>query len=283
MAQFKYAYNSLVYYGETVSQSIDRVARFGYDGIELVGEPKDYDAGAVRRQVGDAGIAVSSICSIYTDERDLAHPDAGMRAKALDYVREVADFAAEVGAPTMIIAPTACMKTHRLASEEDEWRWAVEGIREGGEYAASVGVDLTLECWNRYETYFLNRLEQAEKMWGETGLSNGGIMGDTFHMNIEEASIPEAIRGAGSLLNHVHLADSNRSAPGEGHTEFGPILQALADIDYKGYLSFELLPASADPFGVMEAGGHMDFFDRFTQQAIEKIRQSEQALAAVAS
>jgi sugar phosphate isomerase/epimerase len=275
---FKYAYNQLVYYGEDVSASIDRVARFGFDAIELAGEPSAFDAGAVRKLADDAGIAVSSICSIYTDERDLAHPDASRRAAALDYVKEVAEFAAEVGAPTIIIAPTACMKLKPLAAREDEYKWALEGLRSAGEHASSVGVDLTLECWNRYETYWLNRLEQAVEMWRETGLTNGGVMGDTFHMNIEEASIADAIRETGALLNHVHLADSNRAAPGAGHTDFSPIFQALVDIDYHGYLSFELLPPSADPFGVMEAGGHKDFFDRYTRQAIEQARRVESEL-----
>jgi sugar phosphate isomerase/epimerase len=283
MSHFKYAYNSLVYFGEGIEQSIERVARYGYDAIELVGEPTEYDAGRVSGLARDAGIAISSICSIYTADRDLAHPDAAMRQQAIHYVRSVADFAAEVGAPTMIIAPTACMKTQRLAPELDEWKWAVEGIREGGDYAASVGIDLTLECWNRYETYFLNRLEQALKMWRDTGLTNGGVMGDTFHMNIEEASIPDAIRSAGSLLNHVHIADSNRAAPGQGHTDFLPILQALVDVNYSGYLSFELLPAAADPFGTMRAGGGREFFDPYTEQAITRIKALEAELAAVAS
>lgn len=278
MGRFKYAYNQLVYYGEEVGESIDRVARFGYDGIELAGEPDAFDAADVRRRVADAGIAVSSICSIYNDERDLAHPDEGVRKNALQYIKQVAEFASEVGAPTVIVAPTACMKLQRLAPAEDEWRWAVEGIRAGGEYAATLGIDLTLECWNRYETYFLNRLEQGVEMLREIGLPNAGVMGDTFHMNIEEVSIADAFRQAGSVLNHVHLADSNRAAPGQGHLDFAPILQALADIEYNGYLSFELLPPSADPFGVMRAGGHADFFDRFTEQAIEQIRAAEPAL-----
>ena len=108
-------------------------------------------------------------------------------------------------------------------------------------------------------------------------------MGDTFHMNIEEDSVPGAIRATGSLLNHVHLADSNRAAPGAGHVDFVPILGALADIDYDGYLSFELLPPSADPFSVMEAGGHVDFLDRYTGQAIERLRAAEAELAGAAS
>jgi sugar phosphate isomerase/epimerase len=86
----------------------------------------------------------------------------------------------------------------------------------GREYASLLGVNLTLECWNRYGTYLLNRLEQAVRLWHETELSNGGVMADTYHMNIEERSLLEAIREAGEQLNHVHLSDSNRAAPGPG-------------------------------------------------------------------
>lgn len=276
---FKYSYNALVYYGEAIETSVERLAHLGYDAIELVGEPDQYDTSEVTRLTTEAGISVSSICSIYTAERDLAHPDRRMRTQAIDYVRRVADFAAAVGAPTMIIAPTACMKIQRLAAAEDEWRWAVEGMRIGGEYAASLGVNLALECWNRYETYFLNRLGEAVTMWQDTGLTNGGVMGDTFHMNIEERSIPDSLRLAGPLLSHIHIADSNRAAPGEGHIDFLPILEALAEVGYAGYLSFELLPAAADPFGTLRAGGGTEFFDAYTRQAIEQMRAVERELA----
>ena len=278
MSSFRYAYNALVYSGEDISKSVDRVARFGYDAIEVVREPAVLDAKRMKRLADDAGIAVSSICSIYTPERDLAHPDPAMRANAVRYVKDVADFAATMGAPTIIVHPTACMKTQRLAPAEDERKWAVEGIREAGDYAAPLGVNLSLECWNRYETYFMNRLEQAASLWRETGLANGGIQGDTFHMSIEEASIEGAFREYGSMLQHVHLADSNRAAPGAGHLDFAPIVQALVDVGYRGYLSFELLPASAKPFGAMKAGGKEAFFDQYTEQAIRHMKQVESHL-----
>ena len=278
MAGYRYAYNALVYYGEDISASIDRVARFGYDAIEVVGEPAELDAARIKRLADDAGIGVSSVCSIYTAERDLAHPDPEVRANAVQYVKEVADFAATMGAPTIIVHPTACMKTQRLASEAEERKWAVAGIREAGEYAAPLGVNLSLECWNRYETYFMNRLEQAAGLWQEVGLTNGGIQGDTFHMSLEEASIDGAFRQFGSLLQHVHLADSNRAAPGAGHLDFAPIVQALVDGGYGGYLSFELLPASADPFGAMKAGGQEVFFDTYTEQAITHMKRIETRL-----
>jgi sugar phosphate isomerase/epimerase len=274
MARFRYAYNSFSYYGEEIGLSIERVARFGYDAIELVGEPEQYDAARVRRLAADAGIAVSSISSMYTAERDLCSPDAAVRRQAVDYVRSVADLAAETGAGVIVVGPSAVMKTARLAPQADEWRWAVESIREGGEYAASVGVDVALEPWNRYETHFLNRLGQAVELWRELGLENGGVMGDTFPMNIEEASIADALRAAGELLVHVHLADSNRAVAGRGHTDFRPILAALAEIGYGGYLSFEVMAPSGDPMGVPEGAGP-EAFDADTRQAIEHLKAIE--------
>ncbi|MCW3006424.1 MAG: putative sugar phosphate isomerase/epimerase [Solirubrobacterales bacterium] len=281
MGRFRYAYNALVYHGEDIADSIERVARFGYDAIEIVGEPGQYDPRRIAKLTGDAGIAVSSICSIYTPERDLVHPDPAVRAAAVRYVEDVARFACEMSCPTIIVHPTACMKTAALADPEQEWEWAVQGIRAAGETAADLGVSLSLECWNRYETYFMNRLEQAVALWQATGLANGGVQGDTFHMNLEEESIAQAFRAAGPHLQHVHLADSNRAAPGSGHLDFGPIVQALADVGYDGYLSFELLPAFADPFAAMSAGGQEAFFDRYTEQAIAHIRACESELAEV--
>lgn len=278
MGHFRYAYNSLVYYGEDISKSIDRVARFGYDAIEVIGEPAELDAKRIKKLADDADIAVSSICSLYTPDRDLSHPDSAIRKKAVQYVKDVASFAAEMNTPTIIVHPCANGRTERLATEDDEQEWAVESIREIGEYAEPLGVNLSLECWNRYETVFLNRLEQAAKLWQATGLSNGGIQGDTFHMCIEEVSIQEAFREHGRLLQHVHLADSNRAAPGAAHIDFAPILRALEEVGYDGYLSFELLPASADPFAVLQAGGADDFFDMYTQRAIKHMKSVESRL-----
>jgi sugar phosphate isomerase/epimerase len=267
---FKYSYDSLVYYGEDVEKSIKRVAKYGYDALELVGEPDDYDVKGVNRQCKDNGIVISSICSLYTTERDLASPDAG--------VMSVADLAAGVGAGVRIVAPTAFGKGGGWKDPEEERKWAIDGIRESGEYAAGIGVKLCIEAWNRYETYMVNRLEQCLELMREVDLPNVGVMGDTFHMNIEEESIEGAFRAAGKDLIHVHIADSTRAAPSKGHIDFIPVLEALRDIGYEGYLSFELLPASADVFGVMERGGGQEFFDEYTKLAIEHMKKLEKSL-----
>jgi sugar phosphate isomerase/epimerase len=279
MSRFKYSYNAIVYYQEEISKGIDRVARFGYDAIELVGEPKSHNVAEVNKLTSDAGIEVSSICSIwFGEERDLVNPSAENRQKAVDYGKSVADFAAGVGAPTIIVGPSPVGKTAALAPDEQEWEWAVESVREIGEYAASVGVNITLEPWNRYETYFLNHLDRAVKLLDATGLTNGGVHGDLFHMNIEEDSIADAFRRAAGKVNHVHLADTNRAAPGVGHLDFRPTLQAMKEIDFQGYLTFELLPAASDPFAMMARGGHLEFLDPYTERAINEMKALEKEL-----
>ena len=197
MRRFKYAYSALVYYGEDIGASIDRVARFGYDGIELLGQPETYDAppcgGEPRTR------ALPSAQSARLSARIVTSPTRTriFASNALAYLNSLTDLAVDVGAPVIVGRPSASMKLQPLADAEDEWRWAVDGLRAAGDYAAERGVSVALECWTRFETYFLNRLEQAVELWEAVGLTNGGVMGDTFHMNIEEASLGDAIRGAG--------------------------------------------------------------------------------------
>jgi sugar phosphate isomerase/epimerase len=275
---FKYSYDSLVYFGEPVERSIQRLAKYGYDAIELVGEPDNYRPTEVTKLTGDHGIKVSSICSIFTIERDLASPEAKVRQHAVDYVKRVTDLAAAVGCPTIIIAPTACMKMNRWHDPVEERKWAIDSIRTGAEYALSTGVGFAIEAWNRYESYFVNTIAQGLGIIKEVGMPNVGVMGDTFHMNIEERDMADAYRQAGKHLKHVHLADSDRAAPGHGHIDFLPILRALKEMDYQGYVAFELLPASGDPFGSLKKGEGKEFFDQYTEQAIRHIKKLEEQL-----
>jgi sugar phosphate isomerase/epimerase len=272
MGRFRYSYSVPGHSAEEVAEYLDPMSRLGYDAVELGADLPPKEAKKVRLLL-DSGMTVSSICPAFTAERDLSHSDPEVRENAVRYVREAADLASAVGAPTIIVAPTAFLRSQPLASEEEEWKWAIESVRACGEYAGSVGVNLTLECWNRYGTYMLNRLDQAARLWHETGLPNGGVMADTYHMNIEERSIPDTIGKTAHLLNHVHLSDSNRAAPGQGHIDFGEVLQALADIDYSGYLAFEIDARAAVRSGVMPEGE--DLTDRLMEQAIRHMKRLE--------
>jgi sugar phosphate isomerase/epimerase len=274
---FRYAYNVIGFGDEAVALSVERLARLGYDAVEVEGEPQRHDPKSISKVAEDAGLVVASVCPNFTEERDLSHPDPEIRRVALAYLCDVAEFTAEVGAPLFIVAPTAYARVQPVADPFDEWLWAVEGIRTAGDHASSLGVDLSLECWNRYGTYMLNRLEEGVRMWHETGLTNGGVMADTFHMNIEERSISGSILAHANLLNHVHLSDSNRLAPGLGHVDFAEVLRALIEVGYKRSLAFELIPTLPD---LLEKGQDPPSLDDVADQAIHHMKQVEQMLAA---
>ena len=261
----KIAYNTLVYANQNISEGIKRLAKYGYDGVDFVGEPQNYDVEEIKKLLTENNIEASSICGVYSNERDFVSADPRIRKQAVQYVMELVDFAAAIGAKAISIQASACMKINAQASWEQEWSWAVEGIRKAGEYAATKNINLTLEAWNRYETYFINRVEQALDMVNEINLPNVGVMGDTYHMNIEEANIGDALRSLGDKLYYLHIADSNRAAPGRGHIDFDEVGQALKDINYQGWVSMELLPAAADPFGgkICE-----EFYDQYTEESI---------------
>lgn len=118
--------------------------------------------------------------------------------------------------------------------------YLAKSIRECGEFASTRDIVLIVEPENRYENGFLHTVDDALVLLDEVHLGNVKLLVDTFHMNIEEASIGEAIRKAGKHLVHVHLADSNRLAPSLGHINFGEVMSALQSIGYDGYLGLEI-------------------------------------------
>jgi sugar phosphate isomerase/epimerase len=277
----KYSYDALVYHGEPIAQSFERVARYGYDAIELVGEPANHDVAEVRALSLKHRIKVSSLCSIFFGpERDLVAAEAENREKAKKYVRDLVDFAATIDCPMVIIRPAPFGKISPTSDEASEWAWAVDGIRQSADYGAQKNIKFCIEAWNRYETYFGNTIVQVLKLRNAVDRPNVGVMGDSFHMAIEERSVPEAYRIAGKHLFHVHFADSNRAAPGAGHTDFGPIVRTLREIGYDGYIAFELLPAAADVFGTLQRGGGREFFDDYTRMAIETCKAVEARMGA---
>jgi sugar phosphate isomerase/epimerase len=265
---FRFTYNTLVYGQEPIELGIARLAKNGYDGVEFIGEPSELDAEAITRELARNGMVASSVVSIYTPARDLVSSNPDVRAAALAYVRGNVDFASQIGAEVVTFTPTACMKITPEAALEQEWAWAVESARAAGRYAADRGVTIVVEPWNRYETYLINRADQAVRFVDEVAEPNVGVMLDIFHMSIEESDLPAAIRSVGHRLMHVHLADSNRAAPGQGHLDFVSILQAVLDTGYDRWLSYELLPAAGDGWSVLAGSGAEEFLDEYTASSI---------------
>jgi sugar phosphate isomerase/epimerase len=110
------------------------------------------------------------------------------------------------------------------------------------ETATDLGVTLLYEPLNRYETNLINTLEEGVQFLKGLATQNVKLLADLYHMNIEETNLADALRAAGKYVGHIHFADSNRKAAGLGHTDFVPIVGALREIGYEGYLSAEVFP-----------------------------------------
>ncbi|HAL62404.1 MAG TPA: sugar phosphate isomerase/epimerase [Chloroflexi bacterium] len=287
----KYSISNWIYGDEPLRKTFERLKRYGYDGVELMGEPRLYRVAEIRGLCREFGLQVLSIAGMYpwpTEERDLANPDPEVRERAVKYLRECVDFALDVGAPLIIVVPSAVAKTSpvgRFESEEEwvaaaerEWNYALESVSTAAAYAEQEGVLLAVEPINRYETFLINNVDQGLRFVSEVGSRAVKLHLDTFHMNIEERDPAEAIHKAGELLVNVHIADSNRQAVGYGHTDFEAIMRALKDIDYQGALALEPLPPVPDPYIAARLMRYQHLRDLYAEECIARLRQYEKEI-----
>lgn len=287
----KYAISNWIYGEEPIEVTFKRLQGFGYDGVEITGEPDRYDAPRLRHLTEEYGLRCTSIAGMYpwpTESRDLSSPDPAVRRRAVDYLRQCVDFALEVGAPLVIVVPSAVSKVAPVgfaddpeawpAAVEREWKCAVDSVRQAGEYASRHAVLLAVEPINRYETFLVTTAAVGLRFVNEVNLDSVKIHLDTFHMNIEEPDPAEAVRQVRSLLVNFHVADSNREAVGQGHTNFRAILQALKDVGYTGALVLEPLPPVPNPYVAARLKTQAAVHDRYAELSIRRLKDLEASL-----
>ena len=229
--------------GESILEKWEFAASAGFDGIELRGT-RDWrerldDLGAARER----GVVFSSVCLI--DDRFIGDLDAARRREAVEHMKHLLSGIAGLGGVGAItpaafgLASRALPPFEAPRTPDEDRRVLLEALEELGEHADDEGTLVLLEPLNRYEDHMLNRLEGAVDLAKAVGRDSIRIIGDLFHMNIEEDDLGESIRRAGGYLAHVHLADSNRAHPGAGHTDFAPAFGALREIGFGGYMAME--------------------------------------------
>ncbi|MDF1595851.1 MAG: sugar phosphate isomerase/epimerase [Acidimicrobiia bacterium] len=225
--------------------ALDAAADLGYDAIEMsVRDPADpavvsCDAEARRRDIRVSAIATGQ--SFYSDGWSLTADDPGIQTLLEQRMRRIIDLAAPWEA-LVVIGGVRGTLSGSDGERVDQYRRALEAVRRYAEYALTLNVSLAVEPINRYETNYLNTIRETLQFVGNVGLSNVGILPDTFHMNIEEVSLAESLRSAGKLILHTQFTDSNRLAAGQGHVDFRVLAGVLRELDYSGYLSAEILP-----------------------------------------
>lgn len=134
------------------------------------------------------------------------------------------------------------------------------------EYGHNCNVPINLEVINRYETNIFNTSRETVDFLDKYSLKNCFVHLDTFHMNIEEVNIPDAIRYAGPRLGYFHIADNDRRYIGHGALDFKNIFGILKEISYKKYISLECLPF---PNSIAAAQNSKSYIDRLYEELNE--------------
>ncbi len=221
-----------------------RLAKLGYDGVELaVRDPAMLDVPNIRRILDTYHLVVPAIGTgqAWGEEHlSFTDPAAAVRQRAADRFRSHIPLARAFGA--IIIIGLLRGKVQPDVSPDQAHQWLVDALRTGARFAQEQGVRIALEPINRYETNLLNDVAETRSLIEEVGSDNIGILYDTFHSNIEEPNMEASLRACGTRLFHVHLADSNRWAPGVGHIDLNHLVATLRDMKYPGWVSAEILP-----------------------------------------
>jgi D-psicose/D-tagatose/L-ribulose 3-epimerase len=226
---------------------VKKVKEMGYDILEVAVEDKNLiDWKRLKQMVSEFDIKVT-VSGAFGTDRDLSSNDGSIRKNAFNYIVDCIKIASDIGSP-IFTGPvySAVGKTRMVSAEQkkQERDWCIENLVNVGKIASDYGVVLGVEPLNRFETDMVNTADQAISIVEEVANRNIRISLDTFHCNIEEKNIPDAIRKVGkNLLCHVQANESDRGTPGTGHLDWKGIRKALADIDYEGAMVIETFGA----------------------------------------
>jgi sugar phosphate isomerase/epimerase len=224
--------------------NLAKIAGWGYDGVELaVRNPDWLNWQELSEMIASRGLKVPAIGTGQAwGEEHLSFTSAErvVREAAVKRIRHQIELARRFDALVIIglirgVTPQGQERTKSLQN-------LVGSLRDCIATASTYGVRMALEPLNRYETDLVHTVDEGIELIQEIGSPFLGLLLDTFHMNIEEASIEDSIIRAGKSIFHFHVADSNRMYPGSGHLNFASILQALRSAGYQGWISGEFMP-----------------------------------------
>jgi sugar phosphate isomerase/epimerase len=246
MSDIKVSICSASYGRANLFTIVDRLAVHGFDGIEITvmyhanpAETSAQQRREIRRHLEKSGIAPSALHFIFGPGLKMAAEEPSERARVTTEINAVLELAHDLGAPIVVVGGGGVRAVPVGLDRDTGVQRVVEVLGNSARHAEKVGVAIGLEAINRYETNLGRTLGECKRYVQAIGSPAMRVVGDTFHMNIEEASLADAIVDAGPLLGHLQLEDSHRLAPGGGHIDFPAIVDALRRIDYNGYVSFE--------------------------------------------
>jgi sugar phosphate isomerase/epimerase len=236
--------SAFVVFRDDLCTLVDRCCDLGYDGVELALRfAEQVNLPEIKRRLSATGMEIPCVSSgqvFAADHLYFTHPDAAVRDGAVQRITEMIRLAAELGAKVNTGRVRGII--HEGETPEVATGRYLSCMERCADVAEPLGVELIVEPVNRYEVNFINNCTEGLEIVRRCGRSCVKLMPDVFHMNIEDASFRQSFEAARAFVTYVHVADSNRLAPGWGHLPFDEIFAILSDIGYDGYLTAEILP-----------------------------------------
>ena len=235
--------------GATITEKAQKIHELGYDGMAIFVDYPDWKDEMLDEMLHLEERTGVKPCEFVLTAGYYGHlmdKDPAVRAEAMKAYKASIEIANKIGAITEMEYeyrtqdPLPLFDVHP-EMPEDEKKLYVSIVNELGSCVAD-GSAMLIESCNRYETKYMTRLADCVEMLelaDPKNTKNMGLICDFFHVVIEESNVEKAVIDAGKWIRHVHLGDSNRLAPGYGHTDWNECMRALKAIDFKGYMNLE--------------------------------------------
>ena len=229
-----------VHFGPSDFHRLPTIKQWGFDGIEFpVLDTANFPAAAIRKELERVGLEATGV-TVVPAGMHLGSSDAAVRTKTREHLATCIRLTADAGAKLLsgpMYSPVGYLTGVRRTV--DEWKWAVESWQTLAPVAAAAGVEIGIEPLNRFETYFLNTAADGAKFCDAVGHPSIGLLFDTFHANIEEKTVGDALRSAAPHLKHLHTCENDRGTPGSGHVAWNEFFTTLKSIGYDGWMTIE--------------------------------------------
>jgi D-psicose/D-tagatose/L-ribulose 3-epimerase len=228
-------------WNESALYAIDEVKALGLDFIEIpLTKPEGVNSILTRRKLRETGLDAVTSALITNARCDVTSPDPNIREAGVEFLKTCVRLTSEMGLSFFSgVLYSPHMKLHPDRPSMEMYQLAAEGLNQVARYAGTLGVTIGLEPINRFETFLVNTCEQALMLKKMIGEPNVCVHLDTFHMNMEEKNLRNAILLADQDLGHIHLNENDWGVPGTGHMDWDGIFQGLSEIHYTGYASLE--------------------------------------------
>jgi D-psicose/D-tagatose/L-ribulose 3-epimerase len=233
---------------------VARAAKLGFDVLGFgVGPLLTYltanQRSAFKTAVLDAGLELNLQTGCNKD-CDITSGDEAIRRKGIAHLKEHIQAAHDLGGKVLggMIHSVWCGP-----KPEKERRYyldnSVKSMKEVVKFAEDLGMTLNVEVVNRFENFLLTTARQGLEYVQMVGSPNLKVELDTFHMNIEEDNIGQAILSVGAKLGSLHVCENNRKLPGKGHIPWNEVAKAIRQINYRGYIAIESFVMADCPYG----------------------------------